>query len=462
MATLEDLKVMLALANTRAQRAEIQRKISEHENKDVLNSDFITEATDIQIMEENLQKRVNEENSEKFKKQSEKVEKIKNEIKNLKAILRQSESRSKTAKLKKQINDLKKDLDDAQFVKNLNQNGPVQESFEKINFSFDSDTDSEASEKHDEVKLVNSTKQERQFKLDLENSKNIEKTKNPDKKSKWSKKLISVPDNNIENYKKRTSDLKIHLKDPKLKNINTESFTYQVLKSKKVPGWKDLYEHQKQGVTWLWKLHRKQVGGIVGDEMGLGKTIQICQFFSSLHYSQIKLSGSKYRGLGTSIIICPATLIYQWVKELHKWFPLVKVIVIHNSTNTSSKEVYRQIENSLKSKCEDESMLGIIVVTTYARVRDDEFLTDYQWHYVVLDEGHQVKNPDSKTTQAIKLLRTAHRIVLTGTPIQNNLRELWCLVDFCYPGLLGTLPVFTEHVAYNIEKVSLFNQILHL
>merc|ERR1711976_666029 len=135
-----DLKVMLALANTRAQRAEIQRKISEHENKDVLNSDFITEATDIQIMEENLQKRVNEENSEKFKKQSEKVGKIKNEIKNLKAILRQSETRSKTAKLKKQINDLKKDLDDAQFVKNLNQNGPVQESFEKINFSFDSDT----------------------------------------------------------------------------------------------------------------------------------------------------------------------------------------------------------------------------------------------------------------------------------------------------------------------------------
>ena len=104
----------------------------------------------------------------------------------------------------------------------------------------------------------------------------------------------------------------------------------------------------------------------------------------------------------------------------------------------------------------------VILVQVETLVRDDEFLTDYQWHYVVLDEGHQVKNPDSKTTQAIKLLRTAHRIVLTGTPIQNNLRELWCLVDFCYPGLLGTLPVFTEHVAYNIEKVSLFNQILHL
>merc|ERR1712004_13118 len=122
----------------------------------------------------------------------EKVEKIKQDIKSLKTILRHSESRSKTAKIKKKINELKKDLDDAQFVKNLNENGPVQATFEKIDFSFDSDTDSEVSNKHHEVELVNSTKQERQFKLDLENSKNIEKTKNPDKKSKWAKKLISV------------------------------------------------------------------------------------------------------------------------------------------------------------------------------------------------------------------------------------------------------------------------------
>ena len=95
-------------------------------------------------------------------------------------------------------------------------------------------------------------------------------------------------------------------------------------------------------MQWLWELHQQKVGGILGDEMGLGKTIQVIGFLSSLSYSRVVWSGCKWRGLGPSIIVCPTTILKQWVREFHKWWPPLRVAVLHSSgTHTGRTEYYQ-------------------------------------------------------------------------------------------------------------------------
>ena len=87
--------------------------------------------------------------------------------------------------------------------------------------------------------------------------------------------------------------------------------------------------YQKVGVQWLWELHQQGVGGILADEMGLGKTIQLITFLSGLFYSKLLNRHTNVRGLGPVLIVCPTTLMYQWVKEFHTWFPPVRVAIFH-------------------------------------------------------------------------------------------------------------------------------------
>ncbi|CAO0789711.1 unnamed protein product [Mucor circinelloides] len=267
----------------------------------------------------------------------------------------------------------------------------------------------------------------------------------------------------------------------------------------KVPGelWDCLFDYQKTCVQWLWELHRQKVGGILGDEMGLGKTIQVIAFLSGLYYSQILGPGQP------SIIVCPATVMKQWVQEFHKWWPPLRVAILHSSgtgvrnpitgkgknkesldQDEDSEEEEYTFQNNEEDDDEEEyepdrrgksasrkkvktgrssakSILttkagrnaaalveqyvkcGGILITTYSGVQSyREILLKHRWGYVVLDEGHKIRNPDSGTTLAIKQFKTPHRIILSGTPIQNNLKELWSLFDFIFPGRLGTLPIF--------------------
>ncbi|XP_056387223.1 DNA excision repair protein ERCC-6 isoform X2 [Hyla sarda] len=213
-----------------------------------------------------------------------------------------------------------------------------------------------------------------------------------------------------------------------------------------IPGslWKKLYKYQQTGVRWLWELHCQQAGGILGDEMGLGKTIQIIAFLAGLSYSRIRTRGSDYRyeGLGPSIIVCPATVLHQWVKEFHTWWPKLRVAVLHETGSFVGKKT--------KLIGEIGSSHGILI-TSYSNVRLlQEGLLKYHWHYVILDEGHKIRNPNAGVTMACKQFRTPHRIILSGSPMQNNLRELWSLFDFIFPGKLGTLPVFMEQFSVPI------------
>uniref|UniRef100_A0A4W3GV51 DNA excision repair protein ERCC-6 n=1 Tax=Callorhinchus milii TaxID=7868 RepID=A0A4W3GV51_CALMI len=214
----------------------------------------------------------------------------------------------------------------------------------------------------------------------------------------------------------------------------------------KVPGflWRKLYKYQQTGVRWLWELHCQQAGGILGDEMGLGKTIQIIAFLAGLSYSKIRTRGLNYRyeGLGPVVIVCPATVMHQWVKEFHTWWPPFRVAILHESGSftTRKERLIREI-----AACNG------ILVTSYSYIRImQESIGQYKWHYAILDEGHKIRNPNAGVTVACKQFQTPHRIILSGSPMQNNLKELWSLFDFVFPGKLGTLQVFMEQFSVPI------------
>lgn len=234
----------------------------------------------------------------------------------------------------------------------------------------------------------------------------------------------------------------------------------------KIPGdiYPSLFDYQKTGVQWLWELYSQQVGGIVGDEMGLGKTIQIISFLAGLHYSG-KLSKPV-------IVVCPATVMKQWVNEFHRWWPPLRVSILHTS-GSGMLDLGReaQIEHDLDNttyarrstiskghtaarRIVDKVVRdGHILVTTYSGLQTyAELLIPADWEYAVLDEGHKIRNPNTAITIYCKELRTHNRVILSGTPMQNNLTELWSLFDFIFPMRLGTLVNFRNQFEIPIKQ----------
>lgn len=220
-----------------------------------------------------------------------------------------------------------------------------------------------------------------------------------------------------------------------------------------------LFDYQKVGVQWLWELHCQRAGGIIGDEMGLGKTVQVLAFLGALHFSNM------YK---PSIVICPVTLLQQWKREARRWYPRSCVEILHDSAWDPSYRNKRvksygsdsESEGSLDSDYEEKvssksakkrdswinrvlkSKSGLLI-TTYEQLRLlGGKLLDIEWGYAILDEGHRIRNPNADITLVCKQLQTVHRVIMTGSPIQNKLTELWSLFDFVFPGKLGVLPVF--------------------
>lgn len=200
-----------------------------------------------------------------------------------------------------------------------------------------------------------------------------------------------------------------------------------------------LFDYQRTGLKWLWELYAQRAGGIIGDEMGLGKTIQIIVFLAGLHYSGL------YR---PSLVVCPATVLRQWMRELRSWYPPFRVVMFHESAKTLVG--LRPSRQALVDLVCD-SRAGLLL-TTYDQMRiHRDLLLPVHWGCVVLDEGHKIRNPDSEITLVCKQVQTVHRLIMTGSPIQNRLSELWSLFDFVFPGKLGTLPVFQAQFAVPIQ-----------
>ncbi|KAK2796273.1 hypothetical protein FQN51_009484 [Onygenales sp. PD_10] len=236
----------------------------------------------------------------------------------------------------------------------------------------------------------------------------------------------------------------------------------------RVPGdiYPYLFDYQKTGVQWLWELYQQKVGGIIGDEMGLGKTIQIIAFLAGLHYSK-KLTKP-------IIVVCPPTVMKQWVNEFHRWWAPFRVSILHTSgSGMMNLRSERDSEARLESQIWDPSRPrgltkeqkaakrilkrvledGHVLVTTYAGLQTySSLLIPVDWGVAILDEGHKIRNPDTSITIHCKELRTAHRLILSGTPMQNNLTELWSLFDFVFPMRLGTLVDFRNQFEFPIRQ----------
>ncbi|CAJ0609014.1 unnamed protein product [Cylicocyclus nassatus] len=211
--------------------------------------------------------------------------------------------------------------------------------------------------------------------------------------------------------------------------------------------WDRLYKYQKKGVVWLCGLHEQYVGGILADEMGLGKTIQVIAFLRALDESQRQDNYMNFKGLGPCLIICPSTLLKQWVSEFHQWMPRCRVAVFHGSGN------FKGPKRTLIRKMAVNRRGGSVLVTTYSTFQKySELLLPVAWHYVVLDEGHKIRNPKAQISQSVKQLHTPCRIILSGTPLQNSLPEIWSLMDFVYSGKLNSLETFTERFALPITQ----------
>ncbi|KAH9038908.1 hypothetical protein EDB85DRAFT_2072591 [Lactarius pseudohatsudake] len=197
----------------------------------------------------------------------------------------------------------------------------------------------------------------------------------------------------------------------------------------------ELRKYQQDGVNWLAFLAKYQLHGILCDDMGLGKTLQSICILSSKHFERAK----KYKETQSpdavhlpSLIICPPTLTGHWYYEILKYADNLKPIMFVGN----ARERQRLVP---KLKKHD------VVITSYEVVRNEvTTLEEFNWHYCILDEGHVIKNAKTKLTKAVKCIRANHRLILSGTPIQNNVLELWSLFDFLMPGFLGSESSFNE------------------
>lgn len=186
----------------------------------------------------------------------------------------------------------------------------------------------------------------------------------------------------------------------------------------------ELRSYQQSGVNWLWFLNKYKLHGILADDMGLGKTLQaICILAGDHHERAI----NKLTNL-PNLVICPPTLTGHWVYEVNKFITSEYLKPLHYVGFPNERE-------KLRPKVATHNL----VVASYDIVRKDiAFFSQVHWNYVILDEGHIIKNGKTKCSQAMKHLIANHRLILSGTPIQNNVLELWSLFDFLMPGFLGT------------------------
>lgn len=188
-----------------------------------------------------------------------------------------------------------------------------------------------------------------------------------------------------------------------------------------------LKEYQIQGLNWLISLYENKLSGILADEMGLGKTLQTIAFLGYLRY---------LRNIdGPFIIIVPKSTLDNWRREFQKWTPEVNVLVLQGNKEERHKIIR---EKMLKAKFD-------VLITSFEMViREKGQLKKFRWQYIVVDEAHRIKNESSSLSQIIRLFYSKHRLLITGTPLQNNLHELWALLNFLLPDVFGDSNVFDE------------------
>ncbi|KAI8718665.1 SWI/SNF family of DNA-dependent ATPase [Fusarium sp. LHS14.1] len=186
-------------------------------------------------------------------------------------------------------------------------------------------------------------------------------------------------------------------------------------------------DYQVAGLNWLISLHENGISGILADEMGLGKTLQTISFLGYLrHIVDIT---------GPHLVIVPKSTLDNWKREFAKWTPEVDVLVLQGA-----KE---ERHNLINDRLVDEKF--DVCITSYEMVlREKAHLKKFAWEYIIIDEAHRIKNEESSLSQVIRLFSSRNRLLITGTPLQNNLHELWALLNFLLPDVFGDSEAFDQ------------------
>jgi superfamily II DNA or RNA helicase len=194
-----------------------------------------------------------------------------------------------------------------------------------------------------------------------------------------------------------------------------------------------LRPYQKAGYNWFHFLQHYHFGGCLADDMGLGKTIQALALLQK-RKENTEAAGTK----GTSLIIMPTSLIYNWLNEAKKFTPQLRLMVHTGTLRYKSPEVFNNYD---------------VIITTYGISRIDiDLLSAFFFDYVILDESQNIKNPSSKSYQSVRQLKSKFKLILSGTPVENSVNDLWTQMSFINPGLLGIQQYFQNEFVTPIEK----------
>lgn len=203
-------------------------------------------------------------------------------------------------------------------------------------------------------------------------------------------------------------------------------------------------DYQIAGLNWLISLHENGISGILADEMGLGKTLQTISFLGYLRFVQ---------GItGPHLIAVPKSTLDNWRREFEKWIPEINVLVLQGAKD----ERHELINDRLIDEKFD------VCITSYEMIlREKSHLKKFAWEYIIIDEAHRIKNEESSLAQIIRIFNSRNRLLITGTPLQNNLHELWALLNFLLPDVFGDSEVFDNWFSSQSEDQDTVIQQLH-
>jgi len=193
-----------------------------------------------------------------------------------------------------------------------------------------------------------------------------------------------------------------------------------------------LFAFQEKGHGWLRMLGDLGIGAILADDMGLGKTVQAIAMLVS--------EREEVDGLGPTLVVCPMSVARQWVKEVERFAPGLRVHLHHGSDRLANEDLIRHV-----------GKVDVVVTSYDIAVRDIDVLAEIEWDRLIMDEAQDVKNPQTKRARSLRAIQARRRVAMTGTPIENRLNELWAIMDILNPGLLGSREWFARTFAQPIE-----------
>ena len=214
---------------------------------------------------------------------------------------------------------------------------------------------------------------------------------------------------------------------------------------------KTLREYQKIGYTWMRTLARYHFGGILADDMGLGKTLQVIALLTAFYQEKTEQEAAGNEGSGSelplpSLIVCPASLVYNWGQEFARFSPEIRVLLIAGT----AKERQEQLEEQMRMEASERAQ---VIITSYDLLkRDRAAYLGRTFEYEIIDEAQVIKNAKTQGAKAVKEISANVRFALTGTPVENRLSELWSIFDFLMPGFLYSYRKFRERYELPIVK----------